>query len=281
MLNRFSLIMATYGREKEVDSFLRSIEESKYDLKHIEIIIVDQNDKINLSEIIDKYKNKLDIIHIKSEKKGLSINRNIGVERATGDIIAFPDDDCEYLYETLGDVDEYFKENNCDIVMGRIIERDGSDSLREWPKKFIKIDTRNFYTKCSSVTMFIKKENCKIKFNPKLGAGQYFGSCEDADIIYKNIKGKNYIIYNPNIKIYHPHYESEKNMDEEKVYKYGLGFGAFVKSNLDINMIILFVKAEVYHIIRAIIHLCTFNMEDSKKRFMAFKSRIQGFVKYD
>ncbi|MBB6631489.1 glycosyltransferase [Clostridium algidicarnis] len=281
MVSKFSLVMATYGRYEEVDSFLKSIEESKYNLNYVQVIIVDQNEKISLDEIIDKYKAKFNIIHIKSKEKGLSLNRSIGLKQVTGDIVAFPDDDCEYLPETLVNVDTYIKEKNCDAVMGRIVKRDGSDSLRTWPKKVIKVNTSNFYTKCSSVTIFLKKDKCRIKFNPKLGAGMYFGACEDADLIYKNIKLKNNIIYNPDIRIYHPHYESGKNMDDEKVYRYGVGFGAFVKSNLDVNTALLFIKAEVYHLARALIHLCTFNTKDAKKRFAAFKSRIEGFVKYE
>lgn len=281
MENKFSLVMATYGRDKEVGSFLDSVENLNYDLNNIEVIIVDQNDKVVLDDIIDKYKNKFNIMHIKSKEKGLALNRNIGLEKVTGDIIAFPDDDCEYLPETLEKVYNYFKDSDSDVLMGRIIERDGSDSLRSWPKTLININPSNFYTKCSSVTMFLKKDKCTIKFNPKLGAGQHFGACEDTDLIYKNIKAKKSIVYNPIIRIYHPHYESGENMDAEKVYKYGLGFGAFIKLNMDINMIFLFIKAEAYHIIRGLIHLVTFNTSDAKNRFLAFKSRIEGFIKYN
>ena len=52
-MKRFSLIMATYGREKEVDSFLKSIKKSNYDLELVEVIIVDQNDKISLNPIVE------------------------------------------------------------------------------------------------------------------------------------------------------------------------------------------------------------------------------------
>ena len=61
-MKKFSLIMATYGREKEVDSFLKTIRKSNYNLELVEIIIVDQNDKISLDEIVSKY-NDLNIKH--------------------------------------------------------------------------------------------------------------------------------------------------------------------------------------------------------------------------
>ena len=61
--------MATYGRKVEIDTFLKSIEQQQYDTSKVEIIIVDQNDKIVLDDICAKYSDKLKIEHIKSEIK--------------------------------------------------------------------------------------------------------------------------------------------------------------------------------------------------------------------
>ena len=139
--------MATYGREKEVESFLKSLKKSNYDLSLVEVIIVDQNDKIDLNPIVETH-NDLNIKQIKSTVKGLAKNRNIGLEQSYGGIVAFPDDDCEYLPDTLNIISDIFEANSeIDVVMGRIVERDGSDSLREWPKEEIKISKSNFYTK--------------------------------------------------------------------------------------------------------------------------------------
>ena len=131
----------------------------------VEVIIVDQNKEIDLEPIISKYKEKIKVVHIKSNERGLALNRNKGLEIATGDIIAFPDDDCEYLVDTLNIVNNYFENEHCDLLMGRIVERNGEDSLREWPKEKIEINKNNFYTKCSSVTMFLDSKKCFVKFN--------------------------------------------------------------------------------------------------------------------
>ena len=44
MKYKFSLIMATQGRDKEIELFLESIKQVDYDLPKVQIIIVDQND---------------------------------------------------------------------------------------------------------------------------------------------------------------------------------------------------------------------------------------------
>lgn len=48
--------MATYGREKEVGEFLSKLKVNDYPKEKIEVIIVDQNDKINLKPIIKNMK---------------------------------------------------------------------------------------------------------------------------------------------------------------------------------------------------------------------------------
>lgn len=280
MVNKFSLIMATYGRCIEVNNFLESILNSNYSKELVEVIIVDQNDKIDLNPIIERYNKILNIIHIKSDKKGLSLNRNIGLKKATGDILAFPDDDCEYLTNTLKEIDDYFNSNDCDLIMGRIVERDDSDSLRKWPKKYININKRNFYTKSSSVTIFFRSSTCKVGFNNVLGAGAKYGACEDADLIYKTIKDNKKVVYNPNIKIYHPHYDSSHNMSNEKIFSYGLGFGAMIKSNFDFNMAILFIRAQAYHFFKMIKGLILLNKDNITRSYLALKSRFTGVLEF-
>ena len=55
MQKTFNLIVATYGRYKEVDRLLDSFTRLEYNLDLVEIYIVDQNDKIDLCPIIKKY----------------------------------------------------------------------------------------------------------------------------------------------------------------------------------------------------------------------------------
>ncbi len=274
---KFSLIVATYGRDKEVEMLLNSIRNTDYNKEKLEVIIVDQNDNNNIANIVTGFPD-IKINHIKSNIKGLSRNRNIGIKEATGEIIAFPDDDCEYLKDTLESVQKAFDEHRCDVVMGRIVKRDGSDSLRSWSKNKHGITKNNFYTKCSSITMYLKNDKDFIYFNERLGVGNYFGSCEDTDILYRSLKANNKVVYDPSIVIYHPHYDSNHNMADSKVISYGLGFGAFVRSNLDINTFFLYIKALSFHILKVIINILRLNFTQARKSSLATWSRIKGFL---
>lgn len=277
---KFSLVMATYGRLEEINYFFDSVLSSDYDLNKVEIIVVDQNDKICLDDLIEKYSSLLNIKHIKSDIKGLSKNRNIGIKESKGEYIAFPDDDCKYMKDTLKKVESYFEDNKeVYAVMGRIVDEDNNDCIRKWSKENEIITKSNFYTRLSSITLFKRNNEEKQYFNEQMGVGAPFGSNEDANIIYKSLKSGKNIRYFADIVLFHP--KPPKNVDIDKVYNYGLGFGALCKENFDMNMIILFIKVVVYHLLRLFMGILTLNKTEVKIRYRYIKSRINGFIKYN
>lgn len=105
---KFSLILATLGRDKEVANFLESLKNQSY--KNFELIVVDQNQDGKIDNIIQEYKKDFFINHIKIKEKGLSYARNVGLKYINGEIVAFPDDDCEYP-ENLLENDKSFISN--------------------------------------------------------------------------------------------------------------------------------------------------------------------------
>ena len=79
--------------------------------KNFEVIIIDQNEDDYVKRLYEEYKDKFIIKYIHSDEKGLSKARNKGLKYVDGDIIAFPDDDCEYKYNFLYDILDTFKNN--------------------------------------------------------------------------------------------------------------------------------------------------------------------------
>ena len=117
---RFSLIVPTISRTGELERFLASLELQRH--KHFELIVVDQNPDDRLVSILSPYANRLSILHLRSEKKGASRARNIGLRHASGDVVAFPDDDCLYPPDVLSRVDHTFASRpEIDGLTGRLI----------------------------------------------------------------------------------------------------------------------------------------------------------------
>ena len=102
---KVSLIMPTINVTTELDLFLKSLKAQTY--KDFELIVVDQNEGNEVFEIVKDYEEDFKIKYVKSDEKGLSLNRNRGLILMKGEIVGFPDDDCEYSSDTLEKVVEF------------------------------------------------------------------------------------------------------------------------------------------------------------------------------
>jgi len=90
---KFSLIVGTLGRSAELAQLFDSLVVQTH--HNFEIIVVDQNDDDRAKLVVDRFIDRLNILHLASAK-GLSRARNVGLAHVTGDVVAFPDDDCCY-----------------------------------------------------------------------------------------------------------------------------------------------------------------------------------------
>lgn len=281
MQRTFSLIVATCGRDREVDRLLESFTQLDYDLNLVKIYIVDQNDTINLKPIIQKYVPALHIHHIHSPRKGLSYNRNIGLKEAKGDIIAFPDDDCTYYPDTLNNVNDAFDEYaDASLLLGQIIDRKtGEKIIRKWSDQPFLLNFYNFYTSFSSITMFVKNEGKKQYFDERLGSGEYLGSCEDADYIVQELNQKRKIFYVPEIQVWHPN-QKNSEFSESKIASYGRGFGAFAYKNFCLPVAVLFMEVVAYHMLRYMMSLIQGNKTGKTAEKISVISRLDGWKEY-
>src|SRR5690349_10889036 len=112
-----SLLLATVGRTAELENFLLHLDAQTY--RCFELIVIDQNPDDRLVAILSEYGQRFPIRHCRSGR-GLSRARNVGLPAATGDVIAFPDDDCWYPPDLLQQVAAIFSENPAvDGITGR------------------------------------------------------------------------------------------------------------------------------------------------------------------
>lgn len=279
---KFSLILATLGRREEVELFIKSLLKQTY--KNFELIIVDQNTDDFVFKIYDKYKKLINIKYIKIDKKGLSIARNIGLKLVEGDIVAFPDDDCEYMDDTLNRVLNTFVENNnCRIVTGKSIDKVTKiDSSISWKSSNCRLTYHNIYKTSISYTIFIKFKNLQdIIFDELLGVGAKYGAGEESDmllsLLHKSYMGQ----YNKEIVVFHP----IKGENPNRTYSYAQGAGALLKKEfIGRRNISYFFRVINNIIIKPIIHLLieliTFNKSKFEFHKLVFKGKMSGFINY-
>ena len=273
---KISLVVATLGRYAELNLLLESLVKQTYPKKSFEVIIVDQNDIISIDEIISIYSNLLNIKHIKSIQKGVSLSRNIGIKFSKGFIVGFPDDDCIYYPDTLISVINYFELNPMvEVVTGRLFDREiGIGIYRSWPNKERRLSRWNALFLYTAVTTFSRN---KIFFDERLGPGTRFPSYEDADYIYASVKKGLVTKYYPGIDIWHPS-EVPLQVSLEKTWNYGVGFGGFTRKYSDVPILLIFIGVIFYHLLNAAIRAILLDLSGAKGRLSSIFSRLYGFL---
>jgi glycosyltransferase involved in cell wall biosynthesis len=224
---KISLILATKNRVEEVATFVRSLAQQRYD--NLELIIVDQNEDDRLEASLIQAKLLFRILHLRSES-GLSRARNVGMAFATGDIIAFPDDDCSYPEGLLARVASEFQSYpSVDGLTGRSEDGRGQASGGSFSRCQGRVDIENVWKQGISYTIFLRSSVCAAvgPFDEELGVGARtrFGSGEETDYLIRAVKSGFNIQYLPDLVVIHPNPIFYNRNHCSKAFRYGVGMG--------------------------------------------------------
>lgn len=230
---RFSLILGTVGRTDELNGILASLSTQTY--QNFELIVVDQNPDERLAPILASYKDAFPILHLRSER-GLNRAKNLGLAHVSGDIIGFPDDNCQYPSDHLEKVVGFFTRHpEADGLTGRAEDKCGrnSTSLRNGPvpTEPSAIDKINVWTRCCAYNIFLRTSSGHgVRFDEKLGpgAGTVWGASDDMDYLLQLLSRGASLYYDPDLVAIHPSPKEEMEYDSNlmyKAYSHGCGMG--------------------------------------------------------
>lgn len=272
---KISLIMPTIGRYDEVKIFLDSLVNQTY--KNFELIIVDQNEDNSIEELKNKY--NYDIKYIKSDTLGLSFNRNKGLLIATGDIVAFPDDDCEYETNTLERAVNFLYNKPKTIYSCRTVEKGKDYGTGNMLLQDSDITMFNVENTVKSITFFVNLKGSDLYlFDVKLGVGSIFKSGEETDyvlnLLHNGFEGK----YFANHLIYHPAKKGNYE-DLQRAYDYALGYGALCKKEIIVRKNLIYTFNYLKKLFRSLGGMIV--TKNRKYHLTVLKGRIKGFIDYE
>jgi glycosyltransferase involved in cell wall biosynthesis len=258
---RFSLIVATVNRYDELSLFLSTLLEQKtYDF---ELIVVDQNQDDRVAPLLDQWLkdaaerssakgNTPRLVHLRAVP-GLSKARNLGLAHATGEIVAFPDDDCWYQATTLTFVDQWFEKNpDYGILCLGSRDQSGAISNNRWPQDQCDLTRTNVFRTTATYSYFLYRSRIsrQLFFDPEIGPGAatIYGAGEDTELIVSlvstGIRGR--FLKSPSIGHPHKPYESSN-----RAWRYGAGFGRVMAKH---RMRTQFVGLVLFDLVRIPFH---------------------------
>jgi glycosyltransferase involved in cell wall biosynthesis len=225
---RASLIVATLGRTDALDRLLKSLENQTH--KDLEVWFVDQNEDDRVARVIERFPN-LEIHHLRSPK-GLSRARNVALPQVTGEIVAFPDDDCWYPPTLLENVNKLLEQNpSLDGVTGLIEDEQGRQfgggKFSTTPGKVEKL---RVFHQGMSISIFLRKRLIdKVGlFDEKLGlgSGTPYGAGEETDYLLRALDQGFELRYDPSIVAGHERTATSFTPEDAKKARItGMGLG--------------------------------------------------------
>ena len=109
-----SIIVPAFNSDVTIERCLSALQKQTYPQDRYEIIVVDDASTDNTTEIASK----VGVIVVDEGKLGKSGVRNLGAQRATGEIILFTDSDCEPISNWIELMVAPFKDNDVAGVKG-------------------------------------------------------------------------------------------------------------------------------------------------------------------
>jgi glycosyltransferase involved in cell wall biosynthesis len=268
---RFSLIVPTLGRTAELAEFFASVANQKR--RDIELIVMDQNDDDRVVPLLQALPSEISVQHIRLKEKNRSRARNAGLEASSGEIIAFPDDDCWYPTSLLDKIDEWFRNNNQYSVLAvGALDNDGLASGNRWIQDACDISPINALrtTFCSSLFISGIARSRKPRFDPRLDTG------EETDWILNlfatGFRGR----FDRSMHIHHPRRDMlSGTVSRERARHYGSLMGYVVRRH---SLFMLGMGLVSYDLARALLVSARGRFVDASFCFAHTRGLLRGFI---
>ncbi len=276
---RFSLIVATVGRTAQLERFLISVDAQTY--RDFELVVVDQNSDDRAMLILAPYEDEFPIRYLRTQEKGASRARNIGLKHVRGDVVAFPDDDCRYPADLLAMVARIFNGRpKLDGVAVCSVDEEGRVSNGRLDKRSGPINGSNVWARAIEYTMFLREQSVRgLWFDQGIGpgAGTPLGAGEGTDYLLQLLERGGSLHYDADLAVVHaPAVPPYDNRALARAYSYGAGLGYVLKKHK--RPMWCKTRRLVRPLGGAALSLMGLKILEAKYRWNTFRGRLRGLL---
>ncbi len=227
-----TVAIPTRNRGALIEETLRAV--LALDYPDLEILVIDQSTNSETRRCVEAVAaGNPRVRYTATTTVGSSAGRNIGARLSRGEVVAYTDDDCVVSGGWLDALAAEFRNPRVSAVYGRLLPWESADRTglevgfksaterAEYSRR-----TPPWYIGHGGNMAFRRRDLLEAGgFDPLLGAGGFFGACEDPDIAYRLLAGGKTIVYCPNALAFHKHWKdwrAQRRMERA----YGVGAGA-------------------------------------------------------
>lgn len=215
-----SVVMPVYNEEVHIIETLEALYANT--VQPDEVIVADGGSTDKTVQLIRE--NFPQVIIVNNPKKNAASGRNIGIEKAQGDIIAFTDGDCIVDKDWIKNISIAFSENNIDGLGGKVLIAPPINHIEEywgnlaWNLIMNFGDVPYIVDKCTLDDSFVTA-NCAYKKELLISlegfSGWFANNAEDVDLCWRAIKSGAKLMYIPNVQIFAHNVTTKKGVAQK------------------------------------------------------------------
>ena len=226
-----SLLICSRDRAQLLWETIQSI--LKGDEVPTEIVVIDRSKTPDSNLMNFQPERKCELRYVWSEKKGVSVGRNMAVSMATHPILVFTDDDMLVTPSWFGTIIRTLLAAGSDsVVTGQVLsseeEGDGfAPSIRDDHESVTyhgRVNRDVLFT--GNMASYRPAFDDIGGFDSRLGPGTLYPAAEDNDFAFRLLEAGYSIVYDPLSTVYHRVWRS-KEQSLRLSWNYGCGQGAF------------------------------------------------------
>jgi len=203
----FSVIIPSYNRPQQLAQCLESLSQLDYDRDRFEVIIMDDGSKTPLDEVVNPFKNRLNVRLLRQTNAGPAAARNHAAQHARGRYIAFTDDDCRPAQNWLQALETAVTTYPDRIIGGRTVNDLGDNPFSITSQNIISMGY-DHYNAVRDQARFFASNNMVVPadgFREMGGFDESFTTSEDRELCDRWIHNNHKMTYAPEVVIYHAH----------------------------------------------------------------------------
>ena len=228
---KISFIIASVDRDRELQECIVCIEKAYEHIKDvaIEILVVFQDTKENKT-IKTNHPELTTFYYIKN--RGLSLARNFGIKKSTGEYLVFLDDDT-IINEDFLDI----LSKNISIMGASAFCCRDTDPIKSqlYSNSLLRNNTKSlnyfeyaYFAGYAHVLKRSKMEKIGL-YDEQFGIGAKYPGAEESDIFFRLKHCREKVIYLPTLVVYHP---IGNATPEYKRFQYSYAFGAMITKQI-------------------------------------------------
>jgi glycosyltransferase involved in cell wall biosynthesis len=205
-----TVAVPTCNRPDDVARLLVSLSEVRY--SRWELLLVDQSDGDETDLLAAAWGAVIPrIVYLRLAEKNASAARNLAIESASGDVLAFIDDDCTVSPDYLDRIREAFEEEPAArLIFGAVTAVDHDPGSAFVPVNGLRRERRlrgalgELRLQGIGASMSIRLGSGKRPyFDEFLGPGARFGSSQDVDYAFRVLAAGETVVQTPRIAVVH------------------------------------------------------------------------------